>query len=100
MDRSVELQNLVENILNNTKLSIEQIETEVRSKGFNFKLEGGDKLHGTYTIFQNYRKFSVAITKCECGHIHYLEDMCIKCNPDWEIIIFTPHEDIDYMLPF
>ena len=83
MDRSIELQSLVETLLNNTNVSIEKIETEVRSKGFNFKIQGGDEQHGTYAIFQNYHKFSVAITKCHCGHIHYLEDMCIKCHPDW-----------------
>lgn len=96
----VRIKQLVAELLQNQDMTIQQIEKSILKNGFNMKIQGGDEQHGTYAIFQKYHPFSIAITKCQCGHIHYLEDMCIKCNPDWETKNFIPHENIDYGLPF
>lgn len=102
-DRSFELEALIEQLLSNTEISIEQIKDEVLQKGFNFEIQCGDDNHATYAAFQNECDFSVAIVKCTCGFIHLLEDMCIKCHPEW---LTRPDSDVSafsYMyrdLPF
>jgi len=82
-DRSIELQDLIEQLLNNPEISIDQIKDEVLHKGFNFEIQCGDDNHATYAAFQSESDCCVAITKCVCGFIHLLEDMCIKCHPEW-----------------
>lgn len=102
-DRSIELQDLIEQLLNNPEISIDQIKDEVLHKGFNFEIQCGDDNHATYAAFQTECDFSVAIVKCTCGFIHLLEDMCIKCHPEW---LTRPDSDVSafsYMyadLPF
>lgn len=102
-DRSIELEGLIEQLLKTPDITIEKIKDEVLRDGFNFEIQCGDDSHATYAAWQSKCDFSVAIVKCTCGHIHLLEDMCIKCHPEW---LTRPDSDVSafsYMyrdLPF
>ncbi|WP_336938960.1 3'-5' exonuclease [Acinetobacter modestus] len=76
------LNQFVSDVLDIEGIEIEDIKQLARDNGFICKLVGGDNKHGSYTIFKKFKAYSVAITKCHCGHIHLLEDMCVECNPD------------------
>lgn len=78
-----QLKEVVSNLLKNPSITIQEIENQVVAHGGIMKLHTGDKRHGTYSIFRKFRRSQIDITKCRCGHIHLLEDMCIKCHPDW-----------------
>lgn len=71
----------IQDILNNESISIDEIKTISTNKGFECELIGGDESHGSYSIYRNANTYIVSITKCKCGHIHLLEDMCVMCNP-------------------
>ncbi|MFY0034523.1 hypothetical protein ABTP97_22520, partial [Acinetobacter baumannii] len=75
------IEDFVNKTLNLEGLTLKGFEKLAISNGFYFKQQGGDENHGTYAIFKTYNAHSAAITKCHCGHIHRLEDMCIKCHP-------------------
>ncbi|MEM9994152.1 MAG: hypothetical protein AAGE79_08465 [Acinetobacter pittii] len=75
------IEGFVNKTLNIEGLNIKEFEILANANGFNFELQGGDENHGTYAIFKPYYAHSAAITKCHCGHIHRLEDTCIKCHP-------------------
>ncbi|AFU39013.1 UNVERIFIED_CONTAM: hypothetical protein KWE62_03310 [Acinetobacter baumannii] len=75
------IEDFVNKTLNLEGLTLKGFEKLAISNGFYFKQQGGDENHGTYAIFKTYNAYSAAITKCHCGHIHRLEDMCIKCHP-------------------
>lgn len=77
------LEKFVEYLIQTEDLSFEKFNQTMLRKGFEYQLIGGDETHGTYCYSWKTPKFSVGITQCRCSFIHYLEDMCIKCNPDW-----------------
>jgi len=76
------LDKFISDVLDIEGIEIEDIKQLARDNGFICKLVGGNNKHGSYTIFKKFKAYSVAITKCHCGHIHLLEDMCVECNPD------------------
>lgn len=88
--KNEQLKEIVSNLLKKASVTMQEIETQVVAHGGMMKLQGGDESHGTYSIFRKYERSQIDITKCHCGHIHLLEDMCIKCNPDWAM---TFHKD-------
>ena len=71
----------IQDILDLDSVSIDDLKTLSTNKGFKFELIGGDESHGSYSIYINPNTYIVSITKCKCGHIHLLEDMCVICNP-------------------
>ncbi len=75
------LDEFVENLINTDGITIKKIMISVLKNGYQFKLVDGTNDHGTYAIYQNPLAHIVNITRCECGHIHLLEDMCVICNP-------------------
>ncbi|WP_166166561.1 hypothetical protein [Acinetobacter sp. SA01] len=83
-----QLKEIVSYLLKNPAITIQEIENQVLVHGGIMKLQGGDENHGTYSIFRKYHKSQIDITKCHCGHIHLLEDMCIKCHPDWAVTFY------------
>jgi hypothetical protein len=97
------LKEIVDSLLLIPSITIQEIEKQIVSNGGIIELEGGDENHGTYSIFRKNHKSEIDITKCSCGHIHLLEDMCIKCHPEW---LTRPDSDVSafsYMyrdLPF
>ncbi|WP_228144438.1 hypothetical protein [Acinetobacter baumannii] len=84
MNIDLDIENFVSETLNHEGLTLKEFEKLAISNGFYFKQQGGDENHGTYAIFKTYNAHSAAITKCHCGYIHRLEDMCIKCFPEYE----------------
>lgn len=78
-----QLKEIVSDLLKKPEITIQEIEDQVLAHGGIIKLQGGDENHGTYSIFLKYQRSQIDITKCHCGYIHLLEDMCIKCHPDW-----------------
>lgn len=96
------LDKLVESLLNKCDITIESITETVQKNEFIIELVNGNEKHATYAIYKQHESYSVAITKCKCGYIHYLEDLCIKCHPKETYI--SPSEKIldfdDYDLPF
>ncbi len=100
------LDRFISDVLDIEGIKIEDVKQLARDNGFICKLVGGDDKHGSYTISQKFKAYSVAITKCHCGHIHLLEDMCVECNPDLKdnflgngtsIAIIEPYDE---KLPF
>jgi len=76
------LNQFVSDVLDIEGIMIEDIKSLAKVNGYFCVLVGGDEHHGSYSIHQKYNTHIVTITKCHCGHIHLLEDMCVECNPD------------------
>lgn len=76
------LNQFVSDVLDIEGIMIEDIKSLAKENGYFCVLVGGDEHHGSYSIRQKYNTHIVTITKCHCGHIHLLEDMCVECNPD------------------
>ena len=76
------LDQFVSDVLDIEGITIEDIQHLAKGKGYFFELVGGDKNHGSFSIRQKYKTHIVTITKCHCGHIHLLEDICVECNPN------------------
>lgn len=76
------LNKFVSDVLDIEGIMIEDIKSLAKDNGYFLNLIGGDAHHGSYSICQKYNNYMVTITKCHCGHIHLLEDMCVECNPD------------------
>ncbi|MDO7525740.1 hypothetical protein Q5M60_12310 [Acinetobacter baumannii] len=96
------LDKLIDSLLSNSEITIETINDSVQKNDLIIELVTGNEKHATYVIYKQYENYSVAITKCKCGYIHYLEDLCIKCHP--KETFDSPSEKIldfdDYDLPF
>lgn len=100
------LNQFVSDVLDIEGIMIDDIKSLAKENGYFCVLVGGDEHHGSYSIHQKYNTHIVTITKCHCGHIHLLEDMCVECYPDLKdnflgngtsIAIIEPH---DNELPF
>lgn len=78
------LEKFVDDLLKNSKnITFEHFKSTLLNKGFELHFIDGDENHGTYSFTWNSPDFSVEITKCHCGCVHYLEDLCSKCDSDW-----------------
>lgn len=73
---------LIEHLLKKNN-SIKDITHELNIFSLIISLEDGDDRHGTYSIYPKSKSYFLHITKCTCGYVHLLEDMCNKCHPDW-----------------
>ncbi|MBR7685885.1 3'-5' exonuclease [Acinetobacter nosocomialis] len=76
------LDEFVNDLLSIEDVSIKYIESKSLERGYFCELITGNEEHGTYSIFQHPFAHKVIITSCTCGHVHYLEDTCIRCYPD------------------
>ncbi|WP_336153570.1 3'-5' exonuclease [Acinetobacter pittii] len=81
---TIDIDEFVKELLDIENITIYAIKDAIVEKGLIFELVAGDESHATYAIYQHPKGNIVNITKCKCGHVHYLEDMCIKCFPDLE----------------
>ncbi|WP_238796846.1 3'-5' exonuclease [Acinetobacter pittii] len=78
------LNEFVHDLLNTEDITIEKIICSVIDEGLTIECVTGNEKHGTYAIYKNPKAHIINITKCKCGQVHYLEDLCTNCFPENE----------------
>ncbi|WP_151802658.1 hypothetical protein [Acinetobacter guillouiae] len=78
------LDEFVDNLLRTDKnITFEQFKKTMLNKGFEHVYIDGDDNHSSHVFNWNVPEVQICITKCHCGCVHYLEDMCSECDTAW-----------------